>query len=224
MTGCSPGSSGSAISRVGRQGRAIAGRALNLWGLRFYAIIASMSLFSSDRERRLWLWTIVVIVAIYSTLGLAGTLAEALRERNLLEGSFVLGLLLVGAAVAGSGLKRRPGRREIWVFLGVTAVYGMVLTRSFTSPEERTHLFEYGLVATLIHQALTERVRNGRRVPMPAVLAVDMTALLGWLDEGIQASLSGRVYDIRDVGFNGLAGLMTVTASLALAWVRRRRG
>ncbi|MCK5438818.1 MAG: hypothetical protein KAI97_02690 [Gemmatimonadetes bacterium] len=94
-------------------------------------------------------------MAIYSTLGLAGTLAEALRERNLLDASFVVGFLLVVAAIAGSALKRHRGRREIWVALGVTAVYGMVVVRMGIAPEERTHLFEYGLVAVLIHQAFT---------------------------------------------------------------------
>jgi VanZ family protein len=184
-------------------------------------IVIAMSPFTSDRERRLWLWALAVVVAIYSTLGLAGTLAAELRERDLLEASFVLGLLLVVAAIAGSALKRRAGRREIWVALGVTAVYGMMLMRMFITPEERTHLFEYGLVAILIHQALTERLRHGRRVPAPAVLAVAVTALLGWLDEGIQALLPSRVYDLRDVGFNALAGLMAITASLALARARR---
>ena len=35
-----------------------------------------MDLFTSDRERRLWLWTLAVLVAIYSTLGLARALVE----------------------------------------------------------------------------------------------------------------------------------------------------
>jgi hypothetical protein len=183
-----------------------------------------MSLFTPDRERRLWFWALAVVAAIYSTLGLAGTLAEALRERNLLEVSFTLGLLLAATASAISGLKNRPGQREIWVALGVTAVYGMVLIRMGGSPEERTHLFEYGVVAVLIHQALTERLRNGRRVPSPPALAVAVTALLGWLDEGIQAVLPSRVYDIQDVGFNALAGLMAIAASLVLARARRWRG
>ena len=72
-----------------------------------------MYLFTSNRERRLWFWALAVVVAIYSTLGLAGTLAEALRERNLLEVSFTLGLLLAATASATSGLKSRPGQREI---------------------------------------------------------------------------------------------------------------
>jgi len=53
---------------------------------------------------------------------------------------------------------------------------------------------------------------------------VAVTAILGWLDEGIQAILPNRVYDVRDVGFNALAGLMAIAASLGLAWARRRRG
>jgi hypothetical protein len=181
-----------------------------------------MSLFTSGRERRLWFWALAVIVAIYTTLGLAGTLTKALREQGLLNASFFIGFLLVIAAIAGSGWKRRPGQREVWVALGVTAVYGMVLIRFFLSPEERTHLFEYGLVAALIFQALTERGHNGRRVPVPAALAVMMTALLGWIDEGIQIILPNRVYDIRDVGFNALAGLMAVAAIAAMERVRRR--
>jgi len=36
-----------------------------------------MPLFSSRREQYLWVWTLTVVVAIYSTLGLARTLAAA---------------------------------------------------------------------------------------------------------------------------------------------------
>lgn len=178
--------------------------------------------FSSSRERRLWGWALAVVVAIYATLGLAGTLARALRESGLLAVAFGLCFLLAVVAIAASTLRRRPGRREIWVGLGVAVAYGMVLVRMGVTAEERTHLFEYGLVAVLIHRALEERRANGRRVPAPAVLAVIAAALLGWIDEGIQAVLPNRVYDPLDAGTNALAALMAVTASEALRWARRR--
>jgi hypothetical protein len=78
-------------------------------------------------------------------------------------------------------------------------------------------------VAILIHQALTERQRQGRRVPSPAALAFALTVLLGFFDELIQAILPNRVFDLIDVGFNALAGLMAILASLALARARRWR-
>jgi hypothetical protein len=175
-----------------------------------------MSLFTSNRERRLWLWTLAVMVAIYATLGLARTLADALRERNLLRLSFPFVLLLVVGAIAWHWVKQRPDRGEVGVALGVAFAYAMVFLR-MDSPEERTHLIEYGIVAALIHQALLERVRNGRHVPAPAAFTVMATALLGSLDEGIQAILPNRVFDIRDVGFNALAGFMVIAARLAIA-------
>jgi VanZ family protein len=185
--------------------------------------VGSLSLFTSKREARLWLLALVVLATIYAALGLAGTLAGFLRERGLLELAFAVGFLLAIAAVVGSALKRRAGRLEIWMILGVASAYGMVLVRIEIGPEERSHLFEYGLLAVIIHQALLERRNGGRRVPAPAALALLATALLGWLDEGIQSILPSRVYDLRDVGINALAGLMAIAASLAIAWARRRR-
>jgi VanZ family protein len=89
------------------------------------------------------------------------------------------------------------------------------------TPEERTHLIEYSLVAILIYQALVERKRNGRQVPFPTLLAFTATVILGLLDESIQWNLPNRVFDWVDVGFNTLAALMAIGVSLALVYVRR---
>ena len=182
-----------------------------------------MLLFTSRRERNLWLWTLAVVVAIYSTLGLAWTLSGLLRDWGLLNGAFVLGFLLVLATILTQGLKTRLSGVELAVALGIVATYLMAFVR-MALPEERTHLIEYGVVAVFIYEALSERQRNGRRVPTPYLLALLLTALLGWLDEGLQALLPNRVYDIRDVGFNILAGLMALVASLAVKRVRKWRG
>ena len=185
-------------------------------------------LFTSTRERRLWLWSLAVVAAIYSTLGLAGSLAARLREDNLTAAAVLVLMILTVATIVGSGLKRRPGRRELWVGLGLTAVYGMAVLRMGVGPEERTHLFEYGIVAVLIYQALRERARNGRRVPAPALSALVVAALLGWLDEVIQALLPNRVYDDFDVLSNAIAALIGIAGSVAIGWVNavldRRRG
>ncbi len=180
-----------------------------------------MPLFSSDRERRLWVWTLTVVLAIYSTLGLATTLAGVLLDRNLIDASFLLGMLLVGATIMTQGLKTRPRGAEIGVALGVTTAYLLVFLR-MSIPEERSHFIEYGVVGVFIHEALTERKSQGRRVPVPAVLAILATSIVGVLDECIQAILPSRVFDPRDILFNVLAGVMAVAASVALGWARRR--
>ena len=182
-----------------------------------------MTLFSSKRERRLWLWVLAVMVAIYATLGLAQRLAETLRERGLLDisiGLFLLCMFLVAVTVITQGLKVRPGGAEVAVGVGVAAAYLLVFTR-MTVPTERSHLIEYGVVGVLVYEALTERKSQGRRVPLPPVLAVLVTVALGALDEGIQWLLPNRVFDPVDILFNTLAGTMAVAASAALAWARR---
>lgn len=184
-----------------------------------------MALFSSTREKRLWLWTLAVLVAIYSTLGLAGSLAQELNELNKRAVEGAVFTSFVGAIVAGMLivlLNRRSGWREIGVVLAVAVVYLAAVLRMFVSSADRTHLFEYSLVALLIHRALTERQDQGRRVPAPAALAVILTALAGWLDEGIQGLIPNRVYELRDVAFNTLAATMAILSSVAVGLARRR--
>lgn len=177
--------------------------------------------FTSDRERRYWIWTLVVVVTIYSTLGLAGTLAGLLGESGLNAATFVLGSLLVLAAAVAFGLTQRAGNTETFVAVGVAAVYVLVFTR-LTSPVERSHLIEYGVVAVLTYAALTERRRNGGRVPAPALLAALSAALVGLIDEVIQWFLPNRVFDPIDILFNAGAAVMATVAAAALARARRR--
>ena len=162
------------------------------------------------------------MAAIYSTLGLARTLAAALADSGLGEGLFILCCLLVLAAVVTQGLRARPGGAEVGVALGIAAAYILVFVR-MSIPTERSHLIEYGVVALFIHEALTERGARGRRVPAPALLAVLATGLIGVLDEYIQLLLPSRVFDPVDMLFNVLAAIMAVTASSALRWARSRR-
>ncbi len=184
----------------------------------------TMSRFTSPRERRLWLWILAVVVAIYSTLGLAGTLVGELRNRGLLDDFFILSFLLVLAAIVTQALKARPRGVEIAVAIGVAAAYLMVFVRMGIPAVERTHLIEYGVVAVLVYEALTERAR-GRHVPAPALLAILATTLVGMFDEVIQGILPNRVFDPRDILFNTLAAVMAITASAVLSWTRRwRRG
>lgn len=176
-----------------------------------------MSLFSSTRERRLWLWTLAVVVAIYSTLGLARTLSDELRSRELIDNASFVSFLVLAAAVIVLAAAVRPGIVQISIVFGVGAVYALAFLRTVT-PEVRSHLVEYTVVAALIYEALTERLSQGRRVPRPALLAIGTAGAVGVLDELIQLLIPSRVFDPIDILFNVGSAAITVAA---IAMVRR---
>ena len=122
-----------------------------------------------------------VVVAIFSTLGVTNMLVEELTDRGLFDGFFVFGFLLLIVAVASQGFAARPTIPTIGIALGLFGIGLMVFARM--GIPERTHLFEYSLVALLIYLALLERRDNGVRVPTPALAAVGMTAIIGVLDD-----------------------------------------
>lgn len=180
-----------------------------------------MSLFSSRRERRLWIWTLIVVAVLYSTLGVTPVVAASPLFRNLNAALFLVGMMLVGATIISRGLKIQLTGLNLSIVLGVAAAYVLVFVR-FTSTEERSHLIEYGVAAAFIHAALEERARQGRGVPFYPVPAVLATALIGVVDEFIQHFIPNRVFDPLDIAFNTMAAILAVATIAALGWAQKR--
>ena len=65
-------------------------------------------MFTSRRERRLWIYAGLVVLAIYSTVVWSGALAEMLGKRHLLNATFMVAFIVLVGAVVGDGLSRRP--------------------------------------------------------------------------------------------------------------------
>jgi hypothetical protein len=118
-------------------------------------------------------------------------------------------------------VRRGAGRLE-WLVLGlVGALYAALLGR-MSILQERLHLLEYGLLALAFGRALEARSpARGARSTRGALAAAGLTAAAGWVDELIQGALPNRHYDLRDVGFNALAGALALASAAAL---RRARG
>ncbi len=177
------------------------------------------SFFTSRRERRLWGALAIVLAAIYATLGQAPAIVAALGEQilNSAGNNLVFAIIVLLVLIPVFFIDKRLARAEIAVGLGILTVYLLAWLR-LGSWEERSHLFEYALVAALVHEALLERRDNGRTVPAPALLALFISLGLGWIDEGIQALLPSRVFELIDVAFNSLAATMII----GMRWVVRR--
>jgi len=188
-------------------------------------------MFTSSREKRLWLSALLCQLAIYASLNYVRAPTEWLRERNLLRLTIGFFFLLAIAWIAVWLWRRRPAPRELVIVAGFALVYLYVLL-SLDRVEERAHFLEYGLVGGLVYAALRERYANVLRegneprgpLRFPALTALVITGLLGWGDEGIQYLLPGRVYELRDVGMNVAAGLLIIAAMASLRWARSRAG
>lgn len=177
-------------------------------------------------ERRLWIAATCLTLLIYSTLYFVRAPIEFLRERDLLRFSVTAVFLLTAVTVIFFLLRRRPGLRALCVAGTFGVIYVFALTR-MDRPEERLHLVEYGLLAGLIYGALLERRRRHRVFSQPSrslpagPTAIVLTSGLGWLDEGIQAILPNRYYDIRDVVVNAIAAVLAVGAIASWRWAER---
>ena len=62
----------------------------------------------------------------------------------------------------------------------------------------------------------------GLAILPPVLVAAVATGILGWIDEGIQAFLPNRYYDLRDVAFNALAGVLSLLSLKLLERVADR--
>ena len=179
-----------------------------------------MTLFTSSREKRLWLWAIAVLVTIFSTLFVGQPLIRLLSDQNVRAVIFLLVMILIGAAIVMHALKTKPGKIELALLLGIVAVYTMFFLR--LGMPERSHLMEYSVLAIFIHMALIERASQEHKILKPALLAFVFTLIIGVLDECIQIFLPGRVFDFIDIQFNGLAALLAIGSRVALQWVRKK--
>ena len=186
--------------------------------------------FASRREKRLWFAAGLCIVLIYSSLYVARPIAEFLREKNLLRLTVGLIFASTGVLIGLRVLIARPGRRLLLTLLGIGLGYLLLLNLVPMAPEEGLHFLEYGLVAALFYLALRERwvrktemgLEGGSRAVRirPFAGALVLTAIVGWVDEAIQAVLPNRVYDLRDVAFNVIAAIVCLGAIKLVEWVR----
>ena len=179
-----------------------------------------MALFRSSREKRLWIYASLVLVAIFSTLWIGRPLLGIIGNQNMQGVVFGLAMFLVGAAILFYGLKFRPKKIELEIWLGLAAVYLLFVLR--LSLPERSHLIEYSVLAVFIHAALIERTNQENYAFKPALYAFMITFAIGALDEWIQKFIPDRMFDTNDILFNGLAILMAIGTSMMLIWIRKK--
>jgi hypothetical protein len=96
-----------------------------------------MPVFLNRRERVLWCCTAVVLAGIYSTLGVAQSVAGMLRDRGFLEAASIGSVVLLVLIAAWRWNSSLPSWPEVGIWFGVTFTYLWVALRVM-SPRERT--------------------------------------------------------------------------------------
>ena len=151
-------------------------------------------------------WGIVTlyVLLIYTTLGVVRSLGRFLESSGrLTEITVVMGLLIAVPLM----LDKRSAIGSRSYFLRVLILIVLLFwgwRMKFVI--ERVHLVQYSLLGALCAWALDGSNHWPARWP----LAVGLAALIGYGDEGIQWFLPNRVYDLRDVMINALAGALGV--------------
>ncbi|NCF37689.1 MAG: hypothetical protein GWP56_15130 [Gammaproteobacteria bacterium] len=91
-----------------------------------------------------------------------------------------------------------------WLFLALS--WDIYTLREI--PEEAIHVSEYGILGLLVYRALTHRVRDFSIYLMAALVV----AMIGVIDEYIQWLTPSRVFDLRDIRTNAIAGALSQLA------------
>lgn len=165
-------------------------------------------------RRKYWAGVIAWLTLIYSTLYVMRpvcTFLKATTPFGVLVNTLLTALL--GLVALNFFIRSIPYRPlSVFIFIAVTAAYaaGLLMIRN---PEEKIHFIEYGILAFLVFRALETDV-----CPAAAYgLSFLLTAVFGWVDEGIQHLLPNRFYQLEDVLLNAVSGLL----ALLLIFIRR---
>ncbi|MFT4832552.1 MAG: hypothetical protein ACI815_002208 [Psychroserpens sp.] len=180
-----------------------------------------MAIYKSAREKRLWLWALLVLMGLCATLLISKPLMDKMRESGVTVAGFLAVMFLVALTVVLHGLKVKMGKIKIVVWVGIAAVYLMVLL-PITVLVERSHLMEYSVLAIFLHEAVLERNSQGAPIRFPALWAIGLTIFFGAIDEGIQFFMPHRVFNVQDIIFNSMASVMAIGSSMALTWAPKK--
>jgi len=168
--------------------------------------------------------TVTYLLCLYSTLGIVRPVAEYLRTAGILLPTVFL-LFTVFAPAALFWRYKQINRNQFLVRIILLLILVCLAALISALPEERLHFLTYGVAGWFICWSLEESITASasskqHRMTTHWLLPCLLVWLAGGIDELIQWRLPSRVYDIRDILFNSIAG----TAGVALFDTGRIRG
>jgi len=114
----------------------------------------------------------------------------------------LIGLILLTGGISCLiwTLKTKPSLIRTLGIITILAV-GLFLAWQIKIVVERIHILEYGVLGWFVSRDLRSKKFRG------IILACLFTTIVGIIDEGFQAVLPYRFFDLRDILFNSLGGI-----------------
>ena len=166
-----------------------------------------------ESERLSWLYVVLWTLIIYSTIPFARPVAEWIATNHGIQSFFyiaaaagVIGLILVFINLSGRSLSIHS---YLWL-TGVTFTFIAFAYQLREVPADVIHLVEYVVLSVLVYRALLHRIHD-HSIYFIVTLIV---AIIGAVEECIQWIVPSRVFDLRDIRTNFMAGGL---AQLAIA-------
>ena len=149
-----------------------------------------------------------IIISASFMRQLLGLMQTHLGEKGV---TILLGLILIvsGLAFLIFAIRNRPGLRKILALIAILSI-GLLLSSQIKIPVEKIHLLEYAILGWFAARDLIKANKKAKA----AFLACAIGIAVGILDELFQAVLPYRVFELRDIVFNGLGTAWGVTLYL----------
>jgi len=161
--------------------------------------------------------TLAYLLCIYTTLGIARPIAEYLRSTGILLPTIIA---LFGGCLPLALFWRYKTITRTRFLLRILLIITLLCCAFLISalPEERLHFLTYGLAGWLIYWSLeatpffSNTQQKGRFLRQISIFLIPclLVWIAGGVDEMIQWWLPNRVFDVRDIVFNGTAGMVGV--------------
>ncbi len=160
---------------------------------------------NSRTEKHLVILVIYTLL-VYGSLWIARPASDYLRERALMVPVIltIFTIVFMTLVYLFAAKFNRSKTLSVGLLVVVTTVAGFTILKVIETPEESIHFLEYGVLGFLAYQLFASKYKG----VAPYILALLLTAALGWIDEGIQSFIPNRGYDPKDIFFNIAGGIL----------------
>ena len=93
--------------------------------------------FTSQREKRLWIFCSLILLAILASLFVGIPVQRFILSQDLQAGFFLGGMLLIAISVVGYAFLQKPGKVELLIQAGVAVAFLLLffqLPKLFSQP------------------------------------------------------------------------------------------